>query len=114
MIPAALHSRAPSASAHGKGVLARAMKPQRRNNNDAKFPAIGAVPAKFAQPRPASSNLANASAAGSRSELNSVLVVMQTEHIDEYGQVWSIYVWRLTVFHPAERQVQGPITPKST
>ena len=48
------------------------------------------------------------------SEPNSILLVMHTEEIDQYGQVWNICVWRLTVFHPVDREVHKGITPKST
>ena len=52
------------------------------------------------------------------SQPNAVLVVMQTEGIDEYGQVWSFCVWQLTVFHPSEKvidqTIRKGITPKST
>ncbi|MFZ0769796.1 MAG: M56 family metallopeptidase [Candidatus Sulfotelmatobacter sp.] len=117
MIPAALRSRMSSPSVGRKNALARAVKPQRRNNIGDEFPETAAAPANFAQPQTGSPRSVNASLDGSSenvSRLNSVLVVVRTEQVDEYGHVWSICVWRLTVFHPAERQVQGPITPKST
>jgi beta-lactamase regulating signal transducer with metallopeptidase domain len=116
MIPAALHSQASSGSVVRKNALARTVKPLRHNNNN-EYATTTAVPAKFSQlDQPASSNLVNANAADSRNigRLNSVLVVMQTEQVDEYGHVWSISVWRLTVFHRAEREIKVPITPKST
>jgi sugar lactone lactonase YvrE len=43
-----------------------------------------------------------------------MLLVIQTEAVDSNGQVWSISIMRLTVFHPADRQVQKEIIPKST
>jgi beta-lactamase regulating signal transducer with metallopeptidase domain len=116
MIPATLHSHVSSARVHGRNVFARTVKPQRRNNSDSEFQVADVLAAKFSQQQPTSSKLVNADTAGSHNvgQLNSVLVVMQTEQVDEYGRVWNIYVWRLTVFHPTERQVQRPITPKST
>jgi beta-lactamase regulating signal transducer with metallopeptidase domain len=43
----------------------------------------------------------------------SVLLVIQTEQVDEYGRVWSIRVMQLTVFHPPVRAVEKGIVPKS-
>jgi beta-lactamase regulating signal transducer with metallopeptidase domain len=43
-----------------------------------------------------------------------MLLVIQTEAVDGDGQVWSISIMRLTVFHPVDRQIQKEIIPKST
>jgi Zn-dependent protease with chaperone function len=54
-------------------------------------------------------------AATSQVAQRSVLLVMQTEQVDDSGNVvWSFAVWRLTVFHPADQVVRKEITPKST
>jgi len=79
-------------------------------------------PTKFVQPEPGSVRVLNASAdkANGNVSANAMCVVMQTEQVqvDEYGRIWSVYVWRLTVFHPADRAfdqaVRKGITPKST
>jgi hypothetical protein len=45
----------------------------------------------------------------------SVLVVMRTEQLDDSGNVvWSVAVWRLTVFHTANETVRKEIAPKTT
>jgi hypothetical protein len=70
--------------------------------------------AKVLQPQ---TRMVNARANSSRpdaSEPNSLLLVLRTQQIDEYGQVWNIFLWRLTVFHPVDREVHKAITPKST
>ena len=43
-----------------------------------------------------------------------MLLVIQTEAVDSDGQVWSISIMRLTVFHPANRRIQKEIIPKTT
>jgi beta-lactamase regulating signal transducer with metallopeptidase domain len=80
-----------------------------------------ATPAKLAQNQADSPRLFNANAkiSDDRSDLpNAVLVIMQTEQVDEAGRVWSVSIWRLTVYHPTDRAmdraVQKGITPKST
>ncbi len=60
---------------------------------------------------------ANASASNSVDDVSSpkaILLVIQTEAVDSDGHVWSISIMRLTVFHPADRQIQREIIPKST
>ena len=54
---------------------------------------------------------ASAQAVGSP---RSVLVVMQTQQVDEYGQVWNVCVWHLTVFHPVRPELHKGIAPKTT
>lgn len=116
MIPAAFHSPVSSASARAKDALARTAKPQPRNRDESPL-AAAISPARSLQPQTASPRLVNASADASSNSVSppdSVLLVMQTEQVDEYGRLWSIYVWRLTVFHPMPRQAQKEVTPKST
>jgi beta-lactamase regulating signal transducer with metallopeptidase domain len=109
MIPASLNSPVPAARGgrKRKEVLARTVKPLHRNEDKLAVNAV--APAKFAQPQSLPPNFVNTNFADLRnvSGLNSVLVVLRTEQVDEYGHLWSIYVWRLTV-------IQGPVTPKST
>jgi len=84
-----------------------------------------AAPVQLAPDRTDSPRLLNANAkiSGDRANLpNAVLVIMQTERVDEAGRVWTVSVWRLTVYHPSEgpagretdRADQKGITPKST
>ncbi|MGB8594955.1 MAG: M56 family metallopeptidase [Candidatus Sulfotelmatobacter sp.] len=111
MIPAALHSRVSSTSIRRKDVLARTVKLQRRN--DTEFPVATVAAAQFVQ----QTRVVNASSDSSSDNVSwpsSVLLVLQTEQVDEYGRVWSICVWHLTVFHPVDREVHKGITPKST
>jgi hypothetical protein len=59
----------------------------------------------------------NASARSSSDQLgapHSVLLVMQTQQVDEYGQIWNVFLWRLTVFHPVVPEVHKAIVPKTT
>ncbi len=44
----------------------------------------------------------------------SVLLVMQTQQIDEDGRVWNIFMWHLTVFHPVVPETHKQIVPKTT
>jgi len=119
MIPATFHSRVSSAAASTKvkEVLAQTVKPPRRNNKNDSARAA-AVPAKLVQSSPNSPRMVPASFDGSGDNvggLNSILLVMQTEQVDDSGRmVWSISVWRLTVFHRVDRQVLKGINPKST
>jgi beta-lactamase regulating signal transducer with metallopeptidase domain len=110
VIPAALHVS--SAVVPRKNILARTVKVQDQKHSE---PLVTAVaPVKVAQPQ---TRMVNASANRSRynvNEPNSVLLVMHTQQIDEYGHVWNICIWRLTVFHPVDREVQKAVTPKST
>jgi beta-lactamase regulating signal transducer with metallopeptidase domain len=49
------------------------------------------------------------------SEPTSILLLMQTQALDPSGRmVWSISVWHLTIFHPAENQIQTGTAAKST
>jgi beta-lactamase regulating signal transducer with metallopeptidase domain len=68
-------------------------------------PAPTAAAVKFAQAQPQSPRVLNARAEinSNASGANAMLVVMQSERIDEYGRVWTVSVWQLTVFHPYER-----------
>lgn len=81
--------------------------------------ASATVPAEntllFAQAQP---HVTNAGLLEGPIQPSAFLVVMQTDRFDEYGQVWSVCVWRLTVFHPTEKivspEVRKAIAPKST
>jgi hypothetical protein len=111
MIPAALHRPVPKASVERKAAIARGVNRQARNDHE--LSAVAAH-AKFQQPQ---TNVINAGANDSGDHAgrpSSVLLVMHTEQVDEYGQVWDVCVWRLTVFHPVDREVHKAITPKST
>ena len=60
---------------------------------------------------------ANASAPNSVDDGNSpkaMLLVIQTETVDSDGQVWSVSIMRLTVFHAIDRQAHKEVIPKST
>jgi len=115
MIPATFHSRFSAAST--KDVLARTAKPQPRNHH-AELAPMAAAPAKLVQPEQDSPRVLLAHADNSTDRVgaaNSVLLLMQTGQIDDSGRlVWSISVWRLTVFHPVDPRVQRGINPKST
>jgi hypothetical protein len=122
IIPAALHTRVSSAALARndfarKDVLAQVIRPPRRSNRNDSAP-TAAVSAKLVQPQPYPPQLVRTSfndSGNSVTELNSVFLVMHTEQVDDSGRmVWSVSVWRLTVFHPVDRQVQKGITPKST
>jgi hypothetical protein len=123
MIPAALHTRVSSAAlgindVPRKDVLAQVVRSPRRSNRNDSAPPAAAVSAKLVQPQPYPPQLVRTSfndSGNSVTELNSVFLVMHTEQVDDSGRmVWSVSVWRLTVFHPVDRQVQKGITPKST
>jgi beta-lactamase regulating signal transducer with metallopeptidase domain len=110
VIPASL--QVSSATVRRNDALARTVKLQRPKHSGLSVAAV--VPARIAQGQ---TTMVSASANRSRdniSEPNSILLVMHTEEIDQYGQVWNICVWRLTVFHPVDREVHKGITPKST
>jgi beta-lactamase regulating signal transducer with metallopeptidase domain len=97
MIPAALHTPVSGTSVPRKSVLAR-------------------VPTPRVVPQTVAPKMANASAGLSDDNIagpSSVLLVMQTERVDEYGRVWNICVWRLTVFQPVNREVHQAVIPKS-
>ncbi len=112
IIPASLHSPVPNPTAERKLALARAGNRQSRNDH---VLAASVAPVKLMQPQ---TKMVNASAdnsvADASSRPHSVLLVMHTQQVDEYGQVWDVCVWRLTVFHPVDREVHKAITPKST
>ena len=110
VIPASLHVS--GETVRRNNALARTVKAQSRKHGELSAAAV--APPKVAEPQ---TRMVNASANSSRDgigESNSVLLVMHTQQIDEYGQVWNICVWRLTVFHPVDREVHKAITPKST
>jgi hypothetical protein len=94
----------------------RTSKTQHRSHADFTQPA--AIPAKATQPEQVSAHVVLTSSEISSEDAigtSSVLLLMQTEQVDASGQmIWSVAVWRLTVFHPVDRQLQKGITPKST
>ena len=97
IIPAALHTPVSGTSVPRKSVLARVATPR-------------------VKPQTVAPKMVNASAGLSGDNIagpSSVLLVMQTERVDEYGRVWSICVWRLTVFQPVNREVHEAVIPKS-
>src|SRR5258708_1197167 len=124
LVPAKLRSEVLSAalSKKRKVVLASAVKQQR--GDDATGVASLAsilvkshlVPVKLVQPQ--TDSPARASGSNSRDEVgrpSSVFLVMETQGVDSSGRVvWNLSVWRLTLFHPVEHQVQNAITAKST
>jgi len=109
VIPASLHVSGETVQRNN--ALARTAKVQTRKHSALSVAAV--APAKVVQPQ---TRMINASAKSSRDdgEPNSVLLVMHTQQMDEYGHVWNICVWRLTVIHPVDREVHKAITPKST
>jgi hypothetical protein len=86
--------------------------------------AAGVKPRKFvhdaAQRQDAASKVselllkASAASAGDITYPKAMLLVIETQGVDDSGQVWSIRIVRLTVFHPVDRAVQKQIIPKTT
>ena len=115
MIPATFHIPA-SGTVLARNTLVRTSKTQHRSHADFTQPA--AIPAKATQPEQVSAHVVLTSSEISSEDAigtSSVLLLMQTEQVDASGQmIWSVAVWRLTVFHPVDRQLQKGITPKST
>jgi beta-lactamase regulating signal transducer with metallopeptidase domain len=124
MIPAALHSRLAypvHTDIPAPAALSRAASKKSLSANHK--PALNIVSTKFAVHRSNSPRLINASASATNSVddgyPNAMLLVIQTQAVDNYGQVWSIRIMQWTVFHPAdrqilERQIPKEITPKTT
>jgi hypothetical protein len=119
-VPAALHSRVAypvHTDIAAPAVLGHAARTKSRSTNH--NPALHVVSAKFSPHQDNSPQLINTSAsfpnAGDDvSYPNAMLLVIQTEAVDNYGQVWSIRILQWTVFHPADRRMQKEITPKTT
>jgi beta-lactamase regulating signal transducer with metallopeptidase domain len=110
VIPASL--QVSSATTGRNDSLARAVKVQSRKHSE-----LSIAKVVRARVTPGEATMLNASANRSRDSVrapSSVLLVVHTQQIDEYGQIWNICVWRLTVFHPVDREVHKGITPKST
>jgi beta-lactamase regulating signal transducer with metallopeptidase domain len=104
-IPAAFPSKVTGLSA----------KPKRLMHEELVLPATAS--AKVNRPRTYLPSTIEASAHGSTDAAEaprSVLVVMQTQQVDEYGQVWNVCVWHLTVFHPLRPDLHKGIVPKTT
>jgi beta-lactamase regulating signal transducer with metallopeptidase domain len=122
MVPASFHVS--NSSVDKKNVVAASGGTRKQGkNNDHAFRVAAvhakAVDAKLVEPQlysPLQVKYDNSSA--DVSATNAVLVVMLTEQVDDSGRVWSVCVWRLTVFHPAGRavdqEVRKGIAPKST
>jgi beta-lactamase regulating signal transducer with metallopeptidase domain len=121
MIPAAFHDLASGAS------VPKTVSPQNivfqhatvesgktQNHNASPIDLADATPRAQQNNSPRLINASDTTATDDFSCPQSVVFVIQTEQIDSYGRVWSIRVMQLTVFHPAPRQVQKGITPKST
>ena len=120
MIPAALHGRLAypvHTDIPAPAVLSHAAQTKSRNTNHK--PALNLASARFAPHKNNSPRMINASASDTKSVdgasyPNALLLVIQTEAVDNYGQVWSIRIMQWTVFHPADRQIQKEIIPKTT
>jgi beta-lactamase regulating signal transducer with metallopeptidase domain len=124
LVPAKFRSDVPSIALPKKRKVAfpSGLKQQRRDD-PAAFAALSSIAAK---PRVVPVNLVQAQpdpplqASGSRSQdevsrPSSVFLLMETRGVDSSGRTfWNFSVWRLTVFHPVEHQVQNAITAKST
>lgn len=110
IIPASFRSQASQSQAS-----ATSAKPRHRNNS--KLPAATGTAAKCIHRQAQPVRMINASAHSSTNnsnELNSILLVVHAQQVDEYGEVWNISIWRLTVFHPVDQEVRKQITPKTT
>jgi beta-lactamase regulating signal transducer with metallopeptidase domain len=111
---------------HGKQVAVQPVRASSVANAIHRLPAPSDIAAKLAERQPQAPRVVNA-----RAEIesnvgtpNATLVVMQGERIDEYGRVWTVSFWQLTVFHPSsnhntnpeirERTARKEITPKTT
>lgn len=125
MVPAEFAGNPPGSGAREHAVIRHASwhsaNHAKKNVLTAAASINSVMPAKLAQDQADSPRLFNADAKISDNSAdlpNAVLVVMQTEQVDEAGRVWSVSIWRLTVYHPTDRAmdraVQKGITPKST
>jgi beta-lactamase regulating signal transducer with metallopeptidase domain len=128
MIPAALHSQSAypvRGDIPPQTVPGRALRITSRSIYNQGATAKNVASVRFAArrsdsaPRINSPRMINTNASASNpvddlSSPKAMLLVIQTEAVDSNGQVWSISIMRLTVFHPADRQVQKEIIPKST
>lgn len=105
VIPAVFHSK----------LAIMVAKPKRRKPGGSFLPAM--VSANGNRPRTYLPRTIEASAHGSTDAVGaprSLLVVMQTQQVDEYGQVWNVCVWHLTVYHPLRPELHKGIVPKTT
>jgi beta-lactamase regulating signal transducer with metallopeptidase domain len=127
VIPAALHSRLAypvHTDIPAPAILRHAAQTKSRSTNHK--PVLSLVSARSTSRQSNSPRLINASASSTSSVdddgvsyPNAMLLVIQTEAVDNYGQVWSIRIMQWTVFHPGDRQIQDSqiqkeITPKTT
>jgi len=110
VIPAAFHEHASHATAKLAG-------PSRVASPVAAVPSTGMKMASAKSVRPEEPRAIDVSARSSGDRVatpHSVLLVMQTQQVDEYGRIWNVCVWRLTVFHPVVREVHTVVVPKTT
>lgn len=112
MIPVALHS-----SSSLPGIKARSAITLQPHHSSSER--IARAPMELTRPapvHPGSPKVVETSASDLASSAvmpDSVWLVMQTERVDDYGRVWNICVWHLTVFHPVGPPVRKTISPKS-
>jgi beta-lactamase regulating signal transducer with metallopeptidase domain len=117
-IPAKFITSVANANFSRKNAVAHPAKTHNIRNNDHILAASTA--SRSMTPQPPDPQVINASAKDSTSAMqtHAVLVMMQSEQIDENGQIEIFCVWRLTVYHPSEKNMQQilgkGITPKST
>jgi hypothetical protein len=116
VIPAVFHVANPGLAARKNVSLPYAARPSQASATPLTAIA-GGQGAKVISARghaPKLLNAVNRVAAVPAPRPRSLLVVMQTQQIDDSGNVvWSVAVWQLTVFHPVET-VRKEITPKTT
>ena len=86
----------------------------RRGVNSPRMIDAKMVDAKKIDPKTIDANASTSNFGDDVSSPKAMLLVIQTEAVDNNGQIWSISIMRLTVFHPADRQIQREIIPKST
>jgi beta-lactamase regulating signal transducer with metallopeptidase domain len=137
MIPAALHSEAASPrrsdisprtvsdrslreasqSVYNYRATARNAAIRFATRRDGSSPRVHSprmIDAKMADAKTIDANASTSNSVDDVSSPKAMLLVIQTDAVDSDGQVWSISIMRLTVFHPVHRQIQKEIIPKST
>jgi beta-lactamase regulating signal transducer with metallopeptidase domain len=123
LVPAKFRSEVPSAAVpkRRKVVLARPVRAHRESDTT-EFASLHSLPAKPSlvpvKLQAQGDSPVQASGSNSLDEVSrasSVFLLMETRGVDSLGRaVWNFSVWRLTVFHPVEHQVQNALTAKST
>jgi beta-lactamase regulating signal transducer with metallopeptidase domain len=120
MIPAGFRVSAPDPIYSGIPARAASRKPLGLKSRIYDRPLANlAAGRKGSLPVTRSPRMVNAKAIVSDSESDNdptqaMLLVIQAQAVDSHGQVWSISIMRVTVFHPVDRQIQKEIIPKST